>query len=152
MSGPAYDVAVVGLGPTGAVLATALGRAGVRTVVFERDDTPYSQPRACHLDAETARILARHGFEHALAPLLTVSAGMEYVDAPRGQRLPVDFLFRSLAQDQHERAIGIVLSGTASDGTAGVRAIKGAAGMVMARADEAMYQAKQARRNMVVRI
>jgi two-component system CheB/CheR fusion protein len=43
--------------------------------------------------------------------------------APRGQRLPIDFFFRSLAQDQHERAIGIVLSGTGSDGTLGVRAI-----------------------------
>ncbi|MFA6016063.1 MAG: chemotaxis protein CheB [Gallionellaceae bacterium] len=52
--------------------------------------------------------------------------------APRGQRLPIDFLFRSLAQDQHERAIGIVLSGTGSDGTLGIRAIKGEGGMVMA--------------------
>ncbi len=52
--------------------------------------------------------------------------------APRGQRLPIDFFFRSLAQDQHERAIGIVLSGTGSDGTLGVRAIKGEGGMVMA--------------------
>ncbi|MDO8448362.1 MAG: CheR family methyltransferase [Rhodoferax sp.] len=52
--------------------------------------------------------------------------------APRGQRLPIDFFFRSLAQDQRERAIGIVLSGTGSDGTLGVRAIKGAGGMVMA--------------------
>jgi two-component system CheB/CheR fusion protein len=51
--------------------------------------------------------------------------------APRGQRLPVDFLFRSLAQDLHERAICIVLSGTGSDGTLGVRAIKGEHGMVM---------------------
>ena len=50
---------------------------------------------------------------------------------PRGHRLPVDFLFRSLAQDQHERAIGIVLSGTGSDGTLGVRAIKSEGGMVM---------------------
>jgi two-component system CheB/CheR fusion protein len=50
---------------------------------------------------------------------------------PRGQRLPIDFFFRSLAQDQHERAIGIVLSGTGSDGTLGVRAIKGEGGMVM---------------------
>jgi hypothetical protein len=32
--------------------------------------------------------------------------------APRGQRLTIDFFFRSLAQDQRERAIGIVLSGT----------------------------------------
>ena len=51
---------------------------------------------------------------------------------PRGHRLPIDFLFRSLAQDQHQRAIGIVLSGTGSDGTLGVRAIKGEGGMVMA--------------------
>ena len=51
---------------------------------------------------------------------------------PRGHRLPIDFLFRSLAQDQRERAIGIVLSGTGSDGTLGVRAIKGEGGMVMA--------------------
>lgn len=52
--------------------------------------------------------------------------------APRGQRLPIDFFFRSLAQDQRERAIGIVLSGTGSDGTLGVRAIKGEGGMIMA--------------------
>ena len=50
---------------------------------------------------------------------------------PRGHRLPIDFLFQSLAQDQHERAIGIVLSGTGSDGTLGVRAIKSEGGMVM---------------------
>jgi two-component system CheB/CheR fusion protein len=50
----------------------------------------------------------------------------------RGHRLPIDFFFRSLAQDQHARAVGIVLSGTGSDGTAGVRAIKGEFGMVMA--------------------
>ena len=52
--------------------------------------------------------------------------------APRGQRLPIDFLFRSLAQDLRERAIGIVLSGTGSDGTLGIRAIKGEGGMVIA--------------------
>jgi two-component system CheB/CheR fusion protein len=54
----------------------------------------------------------------------------------RGQRLPIDFLFRSLAQDQRERAIGIVLSGTGSDGTMGVRAIKAEGGMVMVQSPE----------------
>ena len=44
--------------------------------------------------------------------------------APRGQRLLIDFFFRSLAQDQRERAICIVLSGTGSDGTLGGRAEK----------------------------
>jgi two-component system CheB/CheR fusion protein len=52
--------------------------------------------------------------------------------APRGLRLPIDFFFRSLAQDQHEKAICIVLSGTGSDGTLGVRAVKGEGGMAMA--------------------
>ncbi len=52
--------------------------------------------------------------------------------AARGHRLPIDFLFQSLAQDQGERAIGIVLSGTGSDGTLGVRAIKHCGGMLMA--------------------
>jgi two-component system CheB/CheR fusion protein len=56
--------------------------------------------------------------------------------APRGQRLPIDFFFRSLAQDQRERAICIVLSGTGSDGTAGLRAIKGEGGMAMAQEPE----------------
>ncbi|MBT9588794.1 PAS domain-containing protein [bacterium] len=51
---------------------------------------------------------------------------------PRGQRSPINFFFRSLAQDQRERAIGIVLSGTGSDGALGVRAIKGEGGLVMA--------------------
>jgi len=52
-------------------------------------------------------------------------------DTPRGQRLPIDFFFRSLAQDQQARAICVVLSGTASDGTHGLRMIKGEGGMVM---------------------
>jgi two-component system, chemotaxis family, CheB/CheR fusion protein len=56
--------------------------------------------------------------------------------APRGLRLPIDFFFRSLAQDLHERAICIVFSGTGSDGTLGARAIKGEGGMVMAQAPE----------------
>jgi two-component system CheB/CheR fusion protein len=48
-----------------------------------------------------------------------------------GFRLPIDFFFRSLSADIHERAIGIILSGMASDGTAGIKAIKSELGMVM---------------------
>ena len=50
--------------------------------------------------------------------------------------MPIDFFFRSLAQDRHEGAIGVVLSGTGSDGTLGVRAIKGAGGLVLAQTPE----------------
>jgi two-component system CheB/CheR fusion protein len=63
-------------------------------------------------------------------------------DARRGHRLPIDFFFRSLAQDQRQRAIGILLSGSGSDGTLGVRAIKGEGGMVMVQSpDSAEYDA-----------
>lgn len=46
-------------------------------------------------------------------------------------RMPIDFFFRSLAQDQRHNAIGIILSGTGSDGTQGIIAIKDEGGMVM---------------------
>lgn len=50
----------------------------------------------------------------------------------RGQHLPIDFFFQSLAQDQKARAIGVVLSGTASDGSQGIKAIKAEGGLVFA--------------------
>ncbi len=49
----------------------------------------------------------------------------------RGMRLPVDFFFRSLADDQRERSTGVILSGMGTDGTLGVRAIKEKGGLVM---------------------
>lgn len=51
--------------------------------------------------------------------------------APRGLRLPIDFFFRSLAQDCEERTVGVILSGMGSDGTLGLRAIKEKAGVVL---------------------
>ena len=57
-------------------------------------------------------------------------------DTPHGHRMPIDYFFRSLAQDQHERAICIVLSGTGGDGTLGARTVKGEGGMVMAQQPE----------------
>ena len=48
---------------------------------------------------------------------------------PRGQRMPIDAFLRSLAEDRDELAVGIILSGTGSDGTLGLRAILGAGGI-----------------------
>jgi len=48
--------------------------------------------------------------------------------SPRGLGLPIDFFFRSLAEDQRERSIGVVLSGMGSDGMLGMRAIKESGG------------------------
>lgn len=60
---------------------------------------------------------------------------MEPAEA-HGHRMPIDLFFRSLASYQQEKAIGIILSGTGSDGTLGVRAIKGEGGMLMAQDPE----------------
>jgi two-component system, chemotaxis family, CheB/CheR fusion protein len=57
-------------------------------------------------------------------------------DEPGPLRLPIDYFFRSLAEDQKEKAIVIVLSGTGSDGTLGLKVVKAAAGMTMAQAPE----------------
>ena len=54
----------------------------------------------------------------------------------RHTRLPIDFFFRSLAQDLEEKAICVILSGTGSDGTLGLGAVKGGGGMTMAQAEE----------------
>jgi two-component system, chemotaxis family, CheB/CheR fusion protein len=55
---------------------------------------------------------------------------MDPVD-PRSWRLPIDFFLRALAEDQRERAVGVILSGMGSDGTLGLRAIKENAGLVL---------------------
>jgi two-component system CheB/CheR fusion protein len=52
-------------------------------------------------------------------------------DSTRSIHLPIDSFFRSLAEDQKKHAICIVLSGTGSDGTLGLRAIKAESGMAM---------------------
>ena len=55
--------------------------------------------------------------------------------------LPIDYFFRSLAEDQKQRAVGIILSGTGSDGTVGLRAIKAESGMTIAQDPQsAKYQ------------
>lgn len=52
-------------------------------------------------------------------------------DKSEAPHLPIDHFLRSLAVDQRERAICIILSGTGSDGTLGLKAIKGESGMAM---------------------
>jgi len=66
-----------------------------------------------------------HGVLHLLVPI-----------APRGLRLPIDFFFRSLADDARHRSIGVLLSGMGSDGTLGLRAIRERAGSVFVQSPE----------------
>jgi len=57
----------------------------------------------------------------------------------RGQHMPINNFFRSLAESAGQQAIGVILSGTASDGTEGCRAIKAAGGITFAQNETAKY-------------
>jgi two-component system CheB/CheR fusion protein len=60
--------------------------------------------------------------------------------SPQRQHLPIDFFFRSLAEERGNKAIGVILSGTASDGTNGIKAIKAEGGITFAQtAESAKY-------------
>ena len=63
----------------------------------------------------------------------------ESFEQSKSHRLPIDAFFRSLALDQGANAIGVVLSGTGSDGTLGIRAIKAEHGMVIVQDKSAKY-------------
>jgi two-component system, chemotaxis family, CheB/CheR fusion protein len=74
---------------------------------------------------------------------LEVRDGILYLREPAhppGLRLPIDFFFRSLAQEKGPDAIGIILSGTGTDGTLGLKAIKEEQGTVFVQQpDSAKY-------------
>ncbi|WP_317928462.1 bifunctional 3-(3-hydroxy-phenyl)propionate/3-hydroxycinnamic acid hydroxylase [Halioxenophilus sp. WMMB6] len=51
-----YDVAIIGCGPVGAFAANLFGKNGLKTLVVEKEATPYPLPRAVHLDHEMMRL------------------------------------------------------------------------------------------------
>jgi two-component system, chemotaxis family, CheB/CheR fusion protein len=84
--------------------------------------------------ADDMKILANRVYVIAPDKDLTVSNGALQLVEPaedRGHRHPVDVLFRSIAADQGERAIAIILSGTGSNGTDGLKEIKAAGGLIL---------------------
>ena len=118
-------IVVQHLAPDRESILVDLIRRYTRMPVFAVTDGMVVQINCVYVAAPNCNIALMHGTLHLLDPVV-----------PCGLRLPIDFLFRSLAQDQHENAIGIVLSGTGRDGTQGVRTIKSEAGMVMVQTPE----------------
>ncbi|HCM25334.1 MAG: chemotaxis protein CheR [Treponema sp. GWB1_62_6] len=114
-------VLVQHLAPDHKSILTDLISRYTRMQVFEVEDGMRVRPNCAYIIPPGRDMAFLNGTLQLMEP-----------SAPRGQRLPIDFFFRSLAQDQRERAIGIVLSGTGSDGTLGIRAIKGEGGMAIA--------------------
>ncbi len=118
-------VLVQHLAPDHKSILSDLVKRYTRMQVFEVEDGMAVKPNCAYIIPPNRDMAFLDGTLQLLEPA-----------APRGQRLPIDFFFRSLAHDQRERAICIVLSGTGSDGTLGVRAVKGEGGMVMAQNPE----------------
>jgi two-component system CheB/CheR fusion protein len=88
---------------------------------------------------DNAKVESNHIYIIPPNAALTIEDGnlrVKAPEAPRGQRMPIDSLFRSLAEDRGEDAVCIMLSGTGSDGTVGLTAIKENGGMAMAQSIE----------------
>lgn len=89
--------------------------------VMQVDDSPEVKPN--------------HVYVIPPGKVMTVQDGNLHLSEPtqrRGQRSPIDEFFRSLAEDQRDNGVCIILSGTGSDGTLGLKAVKEAAGLTMA--------------------
>jgi len=99
------------------VLPQLLARASKIAVVTATDGTRLA-PNTIYVIPPNADLAVMQGVIHLVSP-----------NRAHGPRLPIDYLFRSLAEDQGRNAVGIVLSGTGTDGTFGLEAIKAAGGL-----------------------
>jgi PAS domain S-box-containing protein len=88
--------------------------------VVEAGDGMRVEPGQVYVIPPNKDLSLLHGRLHLLDPI-----------EPRGLRLPIDFFLRALAEEQRERAIGVILSGMGSDGVFGLRAIKEKGGLTL---------------------
>jgi two-component system CheB/CheR fusion protein len=88
--------------------------------VFQVKDLMKVEPNCVYVIPPNKDMSILHGLLYLFDPA-----------APRGLRLPIDFFFRSLAEDRQEGSIGVILSGMGSDGTLGIKAIKEKGGVVL---------------------
>jgi 3-(3-hydroxy-phenyl)propionate hydroxylase len=85
MNGAAeYEVAIVGCGPVGALAANLFGKAGLRTVVLERETSPYPLPRAVHIDHEMMRLFQSVGLADTLLAGMREAQGHIHIGADGG--------------------------------------------------------------------
>jgi len=113
-------VLVPHLDPVHASMMTDIVRRFTKMAVMEAEDGMEVVPDHVYVIPPNRNLAIFHRSLHLSMP-----------GDSRGFRLPIDFFFRSLAEDQGEKAICIILSGTGADGTMGMRAVNGAGGMSM---------------------
>ncbi len=123
-SGLAY-VVVQHLDPTHKAMLVELLQRATTMPVCEAADAMRVEPDVVYVIPPNRNLTLAAGLLHLAPP-----------KEPRGLRLPIDLLFLSLARDQGERAIGVVLSGMGSDGTLGLQAIKSQGGLTLAQSPD----------------
>ena len=123
-SGLSY-VVVQHLDPTHKAMLVELLQRATAMPVVEAAEAMRLEPDVVYVIPPNKDLTVLRGVLHLAVP-----------SQPRGLRLPIDTLFSSLARDQGERAIGVVLSGMGSDGTLGLQAIKSQGGLTLAQRPE----------------
>ncbi|MCK9392894.1 MAG: PAS domain-containing protein [Syntrophales bacterium] len=123
-SGMAFAV-IQHLDPTHKGIMVELLQRATAMKVVQVEDRMFVEPEHVYVIPPNKDMSILHGALHLLDPV-----------APRGLRLPIDFFFRSLADDLQDRSIGVILSGMGSDGTLGLRSIKEKAGAAFVQAPE----------------
>jgi two-component system, chemotaxis family, CheB/CheR fusion protein len=113
-------VVIQHLSPQHKSIMASLVDKHTRMTVAQIEDGTKIEPNHVYLNPPGKNVAIFNRCLHLLEPVKTSTINM-----------PVDFFFRSLSEDQGEKAIGIILSGTASDGTLGIKAIKGEGGTAM---------------------
>ena len=124
LSGLAY-VVVQHLDPTQKAMLVELLQRSTAMPVLEATDTMRLEPDVVYVIPPNKELTVAGGLLHLAEPA-----------QPRGMRLPIDLFFSSLARDQGEQSIGVVLSGMGSDGTLGLQAIKSQGGLTLAQLPE----------------
>lgn len=77
-----FDVAIVGYGPVGAVLAGLLGQNGLKVLVLEREKGIYPMPRAIHFDGEIMRVFQSMGLKDKVSAISRPGLhGMHFLNA-----------------------------------------------------------------------
>ena len=87
----AAEVAVVGAGPVGLMIANLLGSAGVRVTVLERNTGLLGLPRAIAYDAETLRLFTQVGLFDQIAPGLIQNPHVRHLNARSTTLMAIDF-------------------------------------------------------------
>jgi len=123
-SGMAY-VVIQHLDPTQKGMLPELLQRISKMKVFQVKDRMKIKPNFVYVIPPNKSMSVLKGVLHLFDPIES-----------RGMRLPIDFFLHSLAEDQKEFAIGIILSGMGSDGSSGIKAIKENNGIVLVQEPE----------------